>query len=119
MRGVLAEGDSYNRMDRGCDMGNINSRVALYDVGDLVQVIPKDKMEHLPIDEQWVGILPEMLDMGGQKFEVQVVEYEPKHDTYIYALGSVSMWFWFSDNLLILPKVLNSADDESLDNLIM
>ena len=97
----------------------MNSRVALYDVGDLVQVIPKDKMEHLTIEEQWVGILPEMLDMGGQEFEVEMVEYDSEHDTYMYALGDSSIWFWFSDNLLILPKVLNSADDESLDNLIM
>lgn len=103
----------------GCDMGNINSRVALYDVGDLVQVIPKDKMEHLPIEEQWVGILPKMLDMGGQEYEVKQVEYDSEHDTYMYAIGDSIMWFWFSDNLLIPPKVLNSADDESLDNLIM
>lgn len=103
----------------GCDMGNMNSRVALYDVGDLVQVIPKDKMEHLPIEEQWVGILPEMLDMGGQKFEVQMVAYESEHDTYMYGLGTISMWFWFSDNLLISPKVLNSADDESLYNYLI
>lgn len=97
----------------------MNSRVALYDVGDLVQVIPKDEIEHLPIEEQWVGVLPEMLDMGGQKYEVKRVEYDSEHDTYMYALGTISMWFWFSDNLLISPKVLNSADDESLDNLIM
>lgn len=97
----------------------MNSSVALYDVGDLVQVIPKDEIEHLPIEEKWVGVLPEMLDMGGQKFEVQVVEYESEHDTYMYAIGDSSMWFWFSENLLIPPKVLNSADDESLDNLII
>ena len=54
----------------------MNSRVALYDVGDLVQVIPKDKMEHLPIEEQWVGILPEMLDMGGQEYEVKTVKHQ-------------------------------------------
>lgn len=97
-----------------------NLAVALYDIGDIVQVIPKVEMIHLPIEEQWVGILPEMLDMGGQEFKVQRVEYNPAHNTYVYSLGSSSMWrFWFSDNLLISHKVLNSADDESLDNLIM
>lgn len=83
----------------GCNMGNINSRVALYDVGDLVQVIPKDKMEHLPIEEQWVGILPEMLDMGGQEYEVEQVEYDSEHDTYMYAIGDSSMVVVFRQSI--------------------
>lgn len=97
----------------------MNSRVALYDVGDVVQVIPKDKMRHLTIEEKWVGVPDEMLDMGGQEYEVEKVEYDSEHDTYIYAIGDSNMWWWFSDNLLKPIKVLNSANDESLDNLIM
>ena len=96
----------------------MNSRVALYDVGDVVQVIPKAEMMNLTEEEKWVGVFGDMLDMCGQEYKVENVEYNSQHNTYVYYLGSDEKW-WFSDNLLIQPKVLNSADDESLDNLIM
>lgn len=99
-------------LGRICGM---NSSVALYDVGDTVQVIPIDEMRHLSPKERWVGVNDDMIDMGDQEYEVVEIRHISACDTYVYRLEG----FWFSDNLLMPINVLNPADDESLDNLIM